>query len=116
MVEATDENDKAKQIQGIIPNIIHSLDASHIMGLIKNANKDKFTPIITIHDCFGTLPKKKKMGELEHRVKKEFGLLYTRNNFLSDYHKRFIQSLKDNNFKLIKENGTLFVLYDNYKL
>lgn len=114
MVEATDENDKAKQIQGIIPNIIHSLDASHIMGLIKNANKDKFTPIITIHDCFGTLPN--KMGELEHRVKKEFVLLYTRNKFLSDYHKRFIQSLKDNNFKLIKENGTLFVLYGHYNL
>ena len=32
------------QIQGIIPNIIHSLDQSHIMELIKNANKDKFIP------------------------------------------------------------------------
>ncbi len=64
-------------IQAIIPNFIHSLDASHLINLINNAIKDNFTPIISVHDCFGTLPN--KMGELEHRVKKIiYNIIYSR--------------------------------------
>ncbi|KAJ3738302.1 hypothetical protein DFH05DRAFT_1364050, partial [Lentinula detonsa] len=67
--------DPNRQTQAIIPNIIHSLDASHLVKLILNAEKDNFHPIITVHDCFGTLPT--KMEKLEFRVKKEFIDLYS---------------------------------------
>lgn len=73
--EKLNELDKAKQTQAIIPNIIHSLDASHLFNIIKSAKEDNFYPLISIHDCFGTLPN--LMGLLGHRVKKEFILLYS---------------------------------------
>jgi DNA-directed RNA polymerase len=44
-----------KQTSAVIPNIIHSLDANH---LINSAENLKFGPIITGQDCFGTHPNK----------------------------------------------------------
>src|ERR1700719_2516231 len=99
--------DSRKQTQSIIPNIIHSLDANHLINLINNGIKDKFSPIITIHDCFGTHPN--KMEILEFKVKKEFILLYTKDKFLSTFHKRLIQSIKDNQFKIIEIEDNKFV-------
>jgi len=49
------EIDKNKQVAAIILNIIHSLDASHIMQIIIDL-ENKIYPIITVHDCFGTHP------------------------------------------------------------
>nr|QWO71393.1 RNA polymerase [Termitomyces bulborhizus] len=100
--------DASKQSQAIIPNIIHSLDASHLMNLIKTASENNFNPIITIHDCFGTLPN--QMGTLEHRVKKEFILLYSKSAFLTNFHNRFIQSLTDNHFEIINENEKSYII------
>nr|YP_010130257.1 DNA-dependent RNA polymerase [Clavaria fumosa]QPZ51159.1 DNA-dependent RNA polymerase [Clavaria fumosa] len=102
---------KQKQKNSIIPNIIHSLDASHLINLINNATKDKFYPIITIHDCFGSHPN--KMALLEYIVKKEFILLYTNEKFLSKFHKRLIQSIKDNNFSIIKKDKKNYVICNN---
>jgi DNA-directed RNA polymerase len=105
--EWTDIMDSRKQTQSIIPNIIHSLDANHLINLINNAIKDKFSPIITIHDCFGTHPN--KMEILEYKVKKEFILLYTKNKFINTFHKRLILSIKDNQFKIIEIKDNKFV-------
>jgi hypothetical protein len=101
--ESTVELNKSKQIQAIIPNIIHSLDANHIINLINNAQKEEFYPIITIHDCFGTLPN--KMVDLENKVKTEFILLYTNDPFLSKFHNKIIESIKDNNYEIIETNN-----------
>jgi hypothetical protein len=110
--ENTNKIDKNKQIQSIIPNIIHSLDASHLINIIKSSVNDNFSPVISIHDCFGTLPN--KMGSLEYRVKKEFILLYSNNKFLNDFHNRFLQNMKDNQFevKFNKENNKNYVLLE----
>ena len=111
--ENTDKIDQNKQVQAIIPNIIHSLDASHLMKIIINAINENFSPVITIHDCFGTLPN--KMGDLEHRVKKEFILLYSDNKFLNDFHNRFLQNLKDNHFeiKFDEQSNKSYVLIED---
>lgn len=103
--------DKGKQIQAIIPNIIHSLDASHLLNILKNAIQDNFNPVITIHDCFGTLPS--QMGSLEFRVKKEFIILYSNDQFLDEYHKRFIQNLNDNRFEITNIDDKSFVLLED---
>lgn len=92
---------KQKQIQAIIPNVIHSLDASHLINFINTAISNKFSPVISIHDCFGTHPN--KIEELTFLVKKEFILLYTNPGYLTLYEKRVIQSLKDNNFKIFTD-------------
>jgi DNA-directed RNA polymerase len=109
--ERTNDLDVSTQVQAIIPNIIHSLDASHLMNIINNAINDKFSPVITIQDCFGTLPN--QMASLEFRVKKEFVTLYSKNNFLKEYHNRFIQNLKDNQFEIIEKDNKSYVLLDD---
>jgi DNA-directed RNA polymerase, mitochondrial len=96
-----DKLDKNKQVQAIIPNIIHSLDATHLINLINNAITNNFTNILTVHDCFGTHPN--QIDELFFVVKKEFILLYTQDNFLKTFHNRALQSFKDNNFIIFKD-------------
>lgn len=104
----TDKVDKNKQVNAIIPNIIHSLDASHLINLINSAINNKFTPILTIHDCFGTHPN--LMDKLSYEVKKEFILLYSNPNFLQLFHNRVIQSIKDNNFETREKDNSIYVI------
>jgi DNA-directed RNA polymerase len=47
------------------------------------------------------------MNLLEHRVKKEFILLYTQDSFLETFHKRIFQSIKDNNILILINPQTL---------
>lgn len=95
--------DKSKQIQAIIPNVIHSLDASHLINLINSAINEKLYPVITVHDCFGTHPN--KINQLTFLVKKEFVLLYTNPGYLTLFENRLIQSLKDNNYQIYTDKG-----------
>jgi DNA-directed RNA polymerase len=99
--EKLNKINKVKQIQAIIPNIIHSLDATHLINIINNFENYKFNHLITIHDCFGTLPN--HMEILNFLVKKEFILLYSQNKFLEKFHKRIIDTIKDNNIEIIYE-------------
>ena len=90
-----DEIDKNKQTSAIVPNIIHSLDASHIMQIINiNLNLNNY-PIITVHDCFGTHPN--NLTNLSHVVKLEFIKLYSQYQFLDEFHKI--------NINLIEKSG-----------
>ena len=98
------EIDTIKQVNAIIPNIIHSLDASHLVNLINTAINNKFTPILGVHDCFGTHPN--RMDYLSYEVKKEFILLYSNPTFLESFHNRLIQSIKDNNFIIEKDTSS----------
>ena len=121
----SDEGDNRKQAQAIIPNIIHSLDASHLMNIINSEDQSKMMlhgcstnyPIISLHDCFGTLPN--NMLALEQLVKKEFISLYTKEKFLEKFHSRFLQSLEDHNIilkELIGKNKNIssYILEYNY--
>jgi DNA-directed RNA polymerase len=114
--ESTNILDKAKQTQAIIPNIIHSLDANHLINLINSCNEQNFGPIITIHDCFGTLPN--KMADLEFNVKREFILLYSNTKFLETFHNRIIQNIKDNNFNIItcEKTGEMKILDEQLEI
>ena len=69
-----------------------------------------FYPIITIHDCFGTLPN--KMSELDFMVRREFILIYSKGQFLKDFHNRFLQSITDNQYKFDDENNPACVVKD----
>lgn len=110
--ESTKELDTIKQTQAIIPNIIHSLDANHILILINNCKKQDFYPIITIHDCFGTLPN--KMLQLESRIKNDFILLYTNDHFLQKFHDKTLESIKDNQFEIIAIKNSETGSIENY--
>jgi len=110
--EYLNETDKLKQSNAIIPNIIHSLDASHLINVINTNFDQNYDPIITVHDCFGTHPN--KMEHLTYRVKKEFIILYSQQNFLETFHNRILQSIRDNNFEIIfnKEENKNYVIFN----
>ena len=111
--EFFDEIDSRKQSQAIIPNIVHSLDASHLINIFKYAINNKFYPVITIHDCFGTHPN--KILELKSIVKQEFIKLYSTDEFLNKFHYKIIETIKDNNYIIYKNDydNNYYVLYTN---
>ncbi len=111
--EITNKTDNRKQKNAIIPNIIHSLDASHLHNLIDECSKSSITPIITVHDCFGTLPNLVEL--LLFRLKEEYIFLYINANFLKTFQKRLIQNIKDNNYEIIVENKNKYVLINENK-
>lgn len=94
--EWNDKVDNFKQVQAIIPNIIHSLDATHLVNIVNSASDIDLGPVITVHDCFGTHPN--KMSDLVYLVKKEFVLLYSQEEFLVKFHERIMQSIEDNGY------------------
>jgi hypothetical protein len=100
--EWTDKMDKNKQSQGIIANITHSLDSAHLMNVVISAHNLNIKPIITVHDCFGTLPN--NLDSLSQLVKLEFIKLYTDSNFLEKFHQRNLQNIEDNGLEILKDN------------
>lgn len=90
--EFTNELDKRKQVSAGIPNIIHSLDASHIMNIVKTNSEMKNFDLLTVHDCFGTHPN--NLNELVLLVKLEFIAIYLHKDFLSKFHKDNINNIK----------------------
>lgn len=101
--------DKYKTTQSIIPNIIHSLDASHLINVVNYSYPKNVAPIISVHDCFGTHPN--KMDKLAKIVRSEFALLYTQENFLEKYHERMINSIIDNHYEIVDNKGIKYVSY-----
>lgn len=102
--EYSDKLDHKKQSNAIIPNIIHSLDASHLMNVIIKMNKLYNKSIITVHDCFGTHPN--NMESLSEIVKIEFAKLYTNEDFLNKFHTQIINNMRENGFTPIYEKKT----------
>ena len=109
MQEPSEEIDHKKQIDGIIPNVIHSLDSSHISKLINESAENMPYPIITVHDCFGTHAN--YIDILFFRLKEEFVSLYLDSDFLKRFHKRLIQYIKDNRFEIMEENNKQYVIF-----
>lgn len=100
--EWTNELDTRKQVQGIIPNIVHSMDAAHLMKVVSIwANTKQY--IITVHDCFGTHPN--HMDNLANVVRDEFINIYSANDFLQQLHDNFINTIKTYKIKIEQHKG-----------
>jgi DNA-directed RNA polymerase len=63
----------SKQKSGAAPNVVHSLDAAHLMRVIDNCPGD----VVTIHDSFGSVPG--NMDNLSRVVREQFYSLYKNN-------------------------------------
>ena len=83
--------DHSKQIDGIIPNVIHSLDSSHIINVINESSKNINFSILTVHDCFGTHPN--HIQALFFYLKEEFIKLYINYDFLKKFDKTIINTI-----------------------
>ncbi len=70
----TDELDKKAHQQGLSPNYIHSLDASHLMMTVNALAQRGITDIVTVHDSFATHAN--DGGRLSTTLREEFVTLH----------------------------------------
>jgi DNA-directed RNA polymerase len=56
------------------------------------------------------------MENLSKLVRSEFVLLYTQHNFLERYYENVINSIKDNNYKIIEKDSKKYVSYYPLKI
>jgi len=61
------------------PKIFHSLDASHLLEVIKNIKNKNIDYILPIHDCFGTHPN--DLSFVYNILKLEFIQIYSQQEF-----------------------------------
>lgn len=54
LTKETDKLDKRGQCNGVAPNFVHSLDASHLMAVANECKDRGINHIAVIHDSFGT--------------------------------------------------------------
>jgi len=91
-----DKMDLRKQNNAIVPNLVHSFDASNISLLVKNLTDD-FNPmhkinLLTIHDCFATNANDVDFMILQ--VKLAFLELYSDESFITSYHNFILDYIK----------------------
>nr|QWO71453.1 RNA polymerase [Calocybe gambosa] len=115
----TDTLDYTSIKTGLMPNFIHSLDASNIHMLIKLILElnIKNINLYTIHDCFAT--DYKNIALLEVLIKKSFADLYFNQNYLNFIHESFLKQIEEKieiflNYKEGKEEP--FILIDTDKI
>jgi DNA-directed RNA polymerase len=103
------EIDKYKQRNGIAPNYVHSMDASHLLLTVLHCNEEyNMTSFAMIHDSYGT-----HAGNAEFLfkgVRDVFVKTYTENNVMQDLHDQICLQLDTKVLKdlpPIPEMGTL---------
>lgn len=75
--KTTDKLNTKKQINGIAPNVIHSIDAAHLMMTVNAcAEKHNICDFGMVHDSFGCHAG--KMQDMYHELRKQFRDLYSR--------------------------------------
>jgi DNA-directed RNA polymerase len=88
----TGEVDVRKQAQGIAPNFVHSMDASHLMFTVCKANDSGIKSFAMIHDSFGTHAA--DTASLFVIVRDQFVEMY-QTDVLADFHHNIALSVQD---------------------
>jgi DNA-directed RNA polymerase len=91
--------DLRKQNNSIVPNVVHSFDASNIALLVENISSNftiKKMNLITIHDCFAT--NANDVDEMILKVKLSFIALYSDRSFIEAYHNFILDFIKKTGF------------------
>ena len=81
--EETDEIDNRRQQNGIAPNFIHSMDASHLQRVVVSEHLKGNRNFMMIHDSFGT--DAAHAGSLYKTIREEFIGLYKDQNHLEGF-------------------------------
>lgn len=81
--EETDEIDTRRQRNGIAPNFIHSMDASHLQRVVCAESAKGTRNFMMIHDSFGT--DAAHAGSLYKTIREEFVGLYKDQNHLENF-------------------------------
>lgn len=100
--ENTDKVDNSRHINGIAPNFIHSLDATHLMMCVNRMKSNSFS---LIHDSFGVHARDTE--EFHNIIREEFVKLY-RVDRLKEFKNHMIKiSKEDIELSELPEKGNL---------
>ncbi len=76
------EIDKAKAANGVAPNFVHALDASHLLLVANAAALQGITSVATVHDSFGCLaPQAALFNKI---IREQFALMYSEHDVLAE--------------------------------
>lgn len=76
------EIDKAKAANGVAPNFVHALDASHLLLTANAAVAEGITSIATVHDSFGCLAS--RATRFNAIIREQFALMYETHDVLAE--------------------------------
>lgn len=89
------EIDKAKAANGVAPNFVHALDASHLLLVANAAALQGITSVATVHDSFGCLAP--QASTFNRVIREEFARMYETHDVLADILKQASCDLTDAN-------------------
>ncbi|WP_421276130.1 DNA-directed RNA polymerase [Aeromonas veronii] len=87
---ATKELDRAKQVNGIAPNVVHSLDSTHLLMTVDACLKEGIKHFALIHDSFGT-----------HAANTDQMFRIVREQMVELYNGNYFESLKEELTELV---------------
>lgn len=111
-IPTTDINVR-KQKQGIMPNLIHSLDGAVIAIMVSKIDPYDKINLFTIHDCFATTAN--HVSIMNELVREAFLEIYSDNDYLNKLH-NFLVLYISNNYPVIDQDSKKVVLLDSNKL
>lgn len=76
--------DVQKQIQGIVPNLIHSNDAAHLVRTVNKSCSEGISDIVTVHDDFAVHAN--RIDLFRDIIRNEFASMYKENDPLKQLH------------------------------
>lgn len=88
----SDKINTKKQVSGIAPNFVHSMDGCHLRNILLFCN-DKYNikSFALIHDSFGTLPA--DANNLFKGIRETFVYMYENNDVLQDFYADVLQQV-----------------------
>ena len=101
-----DTYDTKAHIRGMVPNFIHSLDATHLYMTINHLRKKGIYDLITVHDSFATHAA--DIEELSRILRESFIELHSKpilENLIKELEENFDVDLSDVSFKNIDKDG-----------
>jgi DNA-directed RNA polymerase len=76
---------------GAVPNVVHALDATHLLRTVNACVAEGIKDIVTVHDCFGCLaPQAEQFNSI---IRREFVRMYEEHDPLTEIRERALCSL-----------------------
>ena len=116
-----DRFDKKKQVRALMPNLIHSLDATSLSLLFVefyNSYPNTNVQFFSVHDCFGTTCD--KVFRLKTILASVYTELYSSESYLMKFDEYILDIIENNtdykldrvNRKIELPNGTSLLIHD----
>lgn len=87
--------DSQRQVNGICPNFIHSLDAACLMLYLLKCKKAGINSIMSVHDCYGT-----------HATDTELSARFLREAFVEIYRQPILENFTEDILSIAEVNDT----------